>query len=446
MLSSLLRRLGLWLLPLFQPTREEDQRARDRVTESLRGQARALDVQQRRVEALQQNVRELTEAVHGTARAVVDGLDRQSKAMDAAERSLGEKQGEQTRRLRTTLSRHSAFLKGVLGATRYVSEKTVARQQVEERLARIAAGGRPLLIGPWTGEVGFELLYWIPFVRWFVERYSVDPARLIVVSRGGPVSWYGELASRYLDVLQFLTPEALGDPAHVRKQRRLSMRDRRLIRAVTGAVGTRVSVLHPGYLYQMAAGYLDGMTGVRPMLELLRHRRITPPPRTLVPGLPPEYVAAKFYFSDAFPDVPENRRFVDQLLAQAAEQYPVVLLDQGARVDDHPQYLNDRHATLTSLGATVTPAGNLDVQTSVVGHARAFLGTYGGFSYLAPMCGVETVVFHAGGEFYLHHRHLADEAFASIQARPLTVLPVRAFDAVGGPDGPFARHLPTPEA
>ena len=40
----------------------------------------------------------------------------------------------------------------------------------------------------------------------------------------------------------------------------------------------------------------------------------------------------------------------------------------------------------------MTPENNLAVQTEVIRGAEAFVGTYGGFSYLAPLCGVE----HAG--------------------------------------------------
>ncbi len=36
----------------------------------------------------------------------------------------------------------------------------------------------------------------------------------------------------------------------------------------------------------------------------------------------------------------------------------------------------------------MTPERNLAVQTAVIARARAFVGTYGGYSYLAPFCGV----------------------------------------------------------
>ena len=47
-----------------------------------------------------------------------------------------------------------------------------------------------VMVGPWLSEVGFELLYWIPFLRWAVPEFNLDPSRLIVVSRGGVAGWY----------------------------------------------------------------------------------------------------------------------------------------------------------------------------------------------------------------------------------------------------------------
>jgi hypothetical protein len=58
-------------------------------------------------------------------------------------------------------------------------------------MARIARSRLPVIVGPWTGEVGFELLYWIPFLQWVRETFPIDPARMIVISRGGVASWYG---------------------------------------------------------------------------------------------------------------------------------------------------------------------------------------------------------------------------------------------------------------
>lgn len=36
----------------------------------------------------------------------------------------------------------------------------------------------------------------------------------------------------------------------------------------------------------------------------------------------------------------------------------------------------------------MTPGTNLEIQTTVITRARAFVGTYGGLSYLSPLYGV----------------------------------------------------------
>lgn len=435
MSGSLLRRIGLRLLPLFQPTREEDRRSRDAFGATLAEQREQLRSDREQLKELRRDVRQLQESVSHVRTEAAQGLAREGERIAEARREIEQTQRDNTRRLQTTVSRHSAFVKGVLRNARHVSDHAVAQQRVITRLERMAASGRPILVGPWTGEVGFELLYWVPFVRWFVEHFGVDPSRLVVVSRGGPVSWYGDLGSRYIDVLEFLNAEHLAEPMKTRKQRRVGERDRRVLQSARARVGGAVSILHPMYVYEMARGYFDGFMGVRSVLDFLRHSRITPPPRTLVPGLPDQYVAAKFYFSAAFPDTPANRLFVDTLLAQIASRWPVVLLDHGIEVDDHSGYGRGRYPDLASLGADITPANNLQVQTAVVGHARAFVGTYGGFSYLAPLCGVSTVAFHSEEEFYLHHRHLADAVFSRLHVPALTVLPTGAAHLIEGLTG-----------
>ena len=70
-----------------------------------------------------------------------------------------------------------------------------AEWRVEREVARLVGGSSPLIVGPWLSEVGYEVLYWIPFLRWVQATYHVDPDRLLVVTRGGAASsavlWHG---------------------------------------------------------------------------------------------------------------------------------------------------------------------------------------------------------------------------------------------------------------
>src|SRR5256885_741290 len=67
--------------------------------------------------------------------------------------------------------------------------------------------GRPILIGPWLSEAGFELLYWIPFLAWAKAYGNLDPSQLVVISRGGAASWYRDITTNYEDVLSFYSPD-----------------------------------------------------------------------------------------------------------------------------------------------------------------------------------------------------------------------------------------------
>src|SRR5262245_4970828 len=58
-------------------------------------------------------------------------------------------------------------------------------EAIDREIARLADGSAPIVAGPWLAEVGYEVLYWIPFLRWFQDAFAVRQERLIVLSRGG---------------------------------------------------------------------------------------------------------------------------------------------------------------------------------------------------------------------------------------------------------------------
>ena len=73
-------------------------------------------------------------------------------------------------------------------------------EAVRALVAELGQSDRPVVLGPWVGDVGAELLYWIPFLAWARHTGAIDPDRLVVVSRGGTASWYRHLTSRYVDL------------------------------------------------------------------------------------------------------------------------------------------------------------------------------------------------------------------------------------------------------
>ena len=277
------------------------------------------------------------------------------------------------------------------------------------RAALLADSDRPIVVGPWCGEVGFELLYWIPFLRGLVERSRIEGQRLVVVTRGGASVWYRDFAYRSVEIFDLIDADAFRGHAATWKQQQISPFDRRMIAGAIAAAGlTRARLLHPQVMYRLLTSYWKEEASLEPISAFLRYAPLpAPPPHPLAASLPQEYVAAKFYFSQSFPDTAANRAFVQRSIADVARQLPVVLLSAGAQLDDHRDALVEPGSRVLAVHADVRD--NLAAQSAIVAGARGFIGTYGGFSYLAPLYGVDSLSFFSERDklvpFHLDHAH-----------------------------------------
>jgi hypothetical protein len=299
-------------------------------------------------------------------------------------------------------------------------------------LGRLAAGRDTIIVGPWLGEVGFELLYWVPFLRWFAATFNVAPDRLLIVSRGGTASWYRPFASGYRDIFDYLTPEEFRQRHDERvaangeqKQTQVLAFERQVLRELTKDVHSR-SMLHPSTMYGLFNPFWWGHVDVEWVQRFAKYERLTPDvvAGCRRPNRP--YTAVKFYFNDCFPDTAENRAFVRRTLQMLAERGPVVSLATGLRLDDHASDEEPQEgakvrecegAKVQTLPPDMHPRENLALQTALVSGAEAFVGTYGGFSYLAPFLGVRSTAYFADPAGYSpRHLLMARSALATIGA------------------------------
>ena len=384
-------------------------------------------------------------ALERTARAA----DATTAAADAAAREsersrhLSERIARDVRRL----GRQIALLNGIVHQQADATADALQRagwqseaEALEQRLLRQVLegieGSGDIIAGPWTGEVGFELLYWIPFLNWLCQQ-GLDSRRLLVVSRGGAAPWYRHLTSRYVDVLDVMTPEQLRDrttgSGDKRKQydpkRAL---DQEILAAIAATAGTTdATVLHPGTMFRLfgalwrkraTIGLVDSFTVFRALGEP------TPPDPEL--ALPERYVAAKFYFSESFPATGANEAFVTDILRRASTHMPVVLLGTGAAIDDHSDFRSAVGPNVRVVDTSDVPQTNLARQTAIVRGARGFIGTYGGFAYLAPLHGVRSVSFFSRRSFESHHLELASRVFDKLLPGGFVALDTRAIDSV----------------
>ena len=314
-------------------------------------------------------------------------------------------------------------------------------RQVMHVLARGAASGGPIVVGPWTSEVGYEALYWVPFLHWAMDRHGVDRQRVIAVSRGGTEAWYRGIAARYVDVFDCLDPGEFADAVRVRrqegdqKQMSSSPLDRRLVALASERLGVGdAAVWHPGLMYQLFRPFWYGDRS----LQFLLRRADFPRARAALaasmqerapidPPLPSGYAAVKFYTGQALPDTPANRAALRGYVERLAARMPVVMLDTAWTVDDHHDYAFDGIRGVTTLRPSLDPRTNLDLQTRVIAGARTFVGTCGGLAWLAPLLGIDTLAVYEDDRFLTPHLYAARYAYRYSSAARFSTLNISAL-------------------
>jgi hypothetical protein len=362
----------------------------------------------------------------------LDGIERALRKLSEAERDRS-----------TTIDARIDELSRAVGDRRIAKELRELRQAVRgvatpqpgqalfETLDQIAASQRPILVGPWTGEVGFELLYWIPFLEWVRARWQISPEREIIISRGGVASWYGRGADRYVDILDLFGADEFRTAVseEKRKHRQPGAFDERVTDAVIKQRGLgEVDILHPGLMFRAFAPYWSDEAGYALIDQFTRPRLLESPSEPLRTPLPADFVAVRFYFSECFPATPENRQFARGVVSSLAERTAVVLLNPGVAVDEHSDWMPDTCERILSIGDGVTPARNLAAQSAAIARASAFVGTYGGYSYLAPLYKVPALAFYSRPTFRPHHLHAAQRTFSQLSAGALT--PIDSSQAI----------------
>ena len=302
--------------------------------------------------------------------------------------------------------------RGLRGAFRQMDE---ALKEVDELFRRDGN----FLVGPWTAEIGFELLYWIPMLQRFLSLYEISPERVTVLSRGGVQRWYYGLCHTYFDAFDLMDPEsfrALLAERHERggqKQLSTDRLDEQILAGFTARSGEEdFNLVHPSLMYRVFRQHWLGRVPTKRFETLVDHRPMPPLQRGwLKDRLPKNYTAIRFYSRPSFPDTDANHEFVRKTVASLSRKGPVVLLGLGFQLDDHVDYSIYGSDVLT-LHDLITPANNLDVQSRVIANADSFVTTYGGLAYLGPLLRTPTIAVSSNPEHIVSgHLELAIRIF-----------------------------------
>jgi hypothetical protein len=381
---------------------------------------------------------EIDQKVSAVARSQREELAAQRQQLNELAKAVAARaSGDAVRRLdrrvedvQVAIAQGDRALSEALERARLLDEQGMDDRRFTRRIAAMLRHPRPIVVGPWTGEVGFELLYWIPFVRWVVDTYGLPKDRLFVVSRGGVASWYGDMAARYADVFSFFSADEFRAGTTLKKQREVGAFDAAVVRRIVAEHDLGAAeLLHPGLMYRLLMPFWKELAPSSRADKYAAYRRFEIADDPVLNELPSEYVAVRFYFSDCFPDTAANRAFVSSTIDALSRQTQVVLLNTPFAVDDHRD-VEAPAGRVRSIGAHMTLQRNLAVQTAVIARARAFVGSYGGYSYLAPFCGVPSLAFFSDRTFKTHHLHVAQRVFERMGGSSLVALDVADLSLV----------------
>jgi hypothetical protein len=287
-----------------------------------------------------------------------------------------------------------------------------------------------IVVGPWFSEVGFELLYWIPFVRWVISTFNIDQTKILVISRGGVKTWYDQISNSYLDILSNYTIDEYKRLVDLKinttggqKHKVFTEADKIIIEdMVCNSVYKKrdIGFIHPSQMYSLFTPfwrrlYSTSFITKRSIYEQIKIRQDKK--YADINNLPEKYYAVKFYDSTCMPYTKKNLEFIKKVISRLSSKHPVVILDHKYKLDDHNNINISTEDSEKIIYIDCKPENNLDIQTRVIKNAVEFWGTYGGFSYLAPQLGVPTFCFYSEeGKYLPVHEDIARRLFRKIMS------------------------------
>lgn len=298
----------------------------------------------------------------------------------------------------------------------------------------LLSSGKPVIVGPWSSEIGNELLYWIPFLQRLRDQNLLDRTRTFAVSRGDNSVWYKGVAAGCYNFFEDVSIEEYRH--HVQSRRRLEKRlfvdalDRRIIELTKRRFGlSSARVLHP---MVMNRWFLPVWKGRLPSDLTARHlsfSRFEVPADDVgrTPTVNGKRVAVKFWFNQNFPNVATNVRFVERVVRTLAERYTVLILNARDRFDGHSPVPIALGPSVVDCRDFIAAHDNLRSQTELVARSEYFVGTFGGLGLLPGFLGKTAFVFHSE-PFFTAHLDTAFRMWSELTPRGYRIRRVDDFD------------------
>jgi len=277
------------------------------------------------------------------------------------------------------------------------------------------------IIGPWLSEIGYEILYWVPFLKKHLEHLIQDKnKKFIVISRGGVKNWYSFLENfEYFEIFDLDKKKIFKHLSQRKnslsqKQWDFSKLDNYYLKQVCEKKNLNKDdclIIHPSVLFRNLKPYLNGNLAPNYVFKYLNHSN-----NSFVINLDQgldylkPFVAIKLYESSILRLKKNESFFIDKInlvLNKLDRKYKLVYLDFKIE-DDHKDLVLNKsgHKTysINDVYSNINESNNIYLQDNLIQNSEFLVSTYGGFCYL-PSFYKKKCIALLNGNYKIINRH-----------------------------------------
>ena len=280
----------------------------------------------------------------------------------------------------------------------------------DNKYVNISSSPDLIICGPWLSEIGFELLYWIPFLNKKLQGY--ENIKKVIISRGGVTDWYKHLSKvEYIELNSTKYDENLKSYKNLKlkersqKQTYITSFEKKIIENSIKDMNInnkKIHIIHPSEFFNLFRPYFLDQSKINEFINFLypkSYESIDKFKNYLNSDLIKEgFISMKIYSSSNFLNtLPytniQTFNFINQIIEDLLDKYNLILLNFDSN-DDHEQikidlskFKNKKYKIyfINNIFKNINYENNIDIQNFIISNSKFFIGTYGGFSYLPPL-------------------------------------------------------------
>jgi hypothetical protein len=322
--------------------------------------------------------------------------------------------------------KHSSLLE-----SEFTSSWKKARRKIHRNFTG-RASHEDLVLAPWLGEIGYEILYWIPFLNRMVESGAIHKSQLTVVSRGGVREWYKGISENYVEIYEYFTPEELNNLKSERYEKAGTQKligqdnsvEDKILARITRETSLSKNIYYPSEFFNAMHPLFSRLGKAAPFRmasDMLLHKQIGSSESNLKQLVPSgKYICVNLYLRPSFSPSPTEYAILVASIDTLARKLgaTVIELNSGDGLDPEHENISGNTNWINSQSIYKSnPSNNLEWQSALISSSMLYIGTYGGPSYIPLLYNVSTIALYSSRKgLNPVHEHVVNHHKFSIES------------------------------